>query len=66
MMLRYISGKGRVWDIQYGTQLQVLAGHTDSVRALDICGNKLVSVRSVVSSITIKIAFINIQMSEQP
>ena len=32
-----------VWDIQRGKLLRVLEGHTQSVRCLDVSGNKAVS-----------------------
>ena len=32
-----------VWDIQHGKLLRVLEGHTQSVRCLDVSGNKAVS-----------------------
>lgn len=32
-----------MWDIQYGRLLRVLEGHDDSVRTLDVCGNRVVS-----------------------
>ena len=33
----------RVWDIQKGRMLRILEGHSNSVRCLDVCGNKVVS-----------------------
>lgn len=33
----------RVWDIQRGGYLRVLEGHHQSVRCLDVCGNRVVS-----------------------
>lgn len=33
----------RVWDIEQGTMLRVLAGHQHSVRCIEISGNKVVS-----------------------
>ncbi len=33
----------RVWDIQRGRLLRVLEGHSQSVRCLDACGNRVVS-----------------------
>ncbi|GEM07591.1 hypothetical protein Rt10032_c03g1608 [Rhodotorula toruloides] len=33
-------GSVRVWDIDKGESVHVLAGHTMSVRAIDICGNR--------------------------
>lgn len=36
-------GTLRVWDIQRGKMARRLIGHTGSVRALDICGNQVVS-----------------------
>ena len=33
----------RVWDVQRGKHLRTLAGHEESVRCLDVCGNKVVS-----------------------
>jgi len=36
-------GTLRVWDVQRGRMLRVLAGHAGSVRSLDFCGNQVVS-----------------------
>lgn len=36
-------GTLRVWDVQRGQMLRVLAGHAGSVRSLDVCGNQVVS-----------------------
>ena len=36
-------GTLRVWDVQRGRMLRVLAGHAGSVRSLDVCGNQVVS-----------------------
>ena len=36
-------GVVKVWDIQRGCSLRVLVGHEESVRCLDVCGNKVVS-----------------------
>jgi WD40 repeat protein len=33
----------RVWDIARGRAVHVLAGHTDSVRCLEVSGNLVVS-----------------------
>lgn len=33
----------RVWDVQLGRCVRVLAGHEGSVRCLDVCGNRVVS-----------------------
>lgn len=33
----------RVWDIQKGRMLRLLQGHSNSVRCLDVCGNRVVS-----------------------
>ena len=33
----------RVWDIRRGKMLRVLEGHTQSVRCLDVSGNRVVS-----------------------
>lgn len=33
----------RVWDVQRGRCLRVLAGHAGSVRCLDVFGNRVVS-----------------------
>ena len=33
----------RVWDVQRGWMLRVLSGHLQSVRCLDVCGNRVVS-----------------------
>ena len=33
----------RVWDIEQGIQLRLLAGHQHSVRCIEISGNKVVS-----------------------
>ena len=34
---------GMLWDIQKGRLLRVLAGHDESVRSLDVFGNRVVS-----------------------
>jgi len=36
-------GTLRVWDVQRGRMLGVLAGHAGSVRSLDVCGSQVVS-----------------------
>ena len=36
-------GTVRVWDIQRGRALRILQGHRNSVRCLDVCGNRVVS-----------------------
>ena len=36
-------GTLRVWDVQRGRMLRLLAGHAGSVRSLDVCGNRVVS-----------------------
>jgi len=36
-------GSIRVWDIQRGLALRLLSGHRKSVRAIEVCGNKIVS-----------------------
>jgi F-box and WD-40 domain protein CDC4 len=36
-------GTLRVWDVQRGRMLRLLAGHAGSVRSLDVCGNQVVS-----------------------
>jgi WD40 repeat protein len=36
-------GTLRVWDVQRGRMLRVLAGHAGSVRSLDVCANQVVS-----------------------
>ena len=33
----------RVWDVQRGKCLRILAGHHESVRCLDVCGDRVVS-----------------------
>ena len=33
----------RVWDVQRGKCLRILAGHQESVRCLDVCGDQVVS-----------------------
>lgn len=36
-------GTLRVWDVRRGAALRVLAGHTGSVRCLDVNGRRVVS-----------------------
>lgn len=33
----------RVWDIEKGVQINLLAGHDNSVRCIEVSGNKVVS-----------------------
>lgn len=36
-------GSIRVWDIERGLALRLLSGHRKSVRAIEVCGNRIVS-----------------------
>jgi len=36
-------GTLRVWDVQRGRMLRILAGHAGSVRSLNVCGSQVVS-----------------------